>query len=95
MTAALSALANGETPNDGSAYPFWGIVEKAGLGRLAFLCGPFFSRKAAEDRLESRRYYYGDKALVWCFSGHDCRDYRELLDAAKAKDVVALMAERE
>jgi hypothetical protein len=83
VTEALLKLATGETENDGSAYPLWAIVEKAGFGRMAWLMGPFFSRKAAETLLESRRYHYGEKAFVWCFSGHDCRDYRDLLDAAK------------
>lgn len=70
--------------NESTAYPVWGIVRKAGFGHHAWLAGPYFSRASATEYLESHRYRYGEKAFVFCFSGHDSPGYREVYDASKA-----------
>jgi len=68
--------------NDITAHPWWAIVQRVEIGKMtgnyAVLAGPFFSRKAAQEKLERRRYHYGKKAIVYCFSGHDSPDYVEL-----------------
>lgn len=73
---------------DGSAYPWWGIVDprqilalKDGRGAndAAFMItGPWFSRGAAQGFLDATRYNFGPHAIVWCFSGHASRDWRAL-----------------
>ena len=40
------------------------------------ITGPFFSRKDAQEHLESRRYAFTDKATVYCHSGHWSRKYK-------------------
>lgn len=70
--------------NEATAYPWWAIVQRAGFGRFATLAGPFFSRDSAERQRQARIYEYGQKSLVYCFSGHESRDYRELRKAARA-----------
>ncbi len=39
------------------------------------ITGPFFSRADADDYLKSRPYAFGDKAFVYCHSGHASRKY--------------------
>jgi 3-mercaptopyruvate sulfurtransferase SseA len=64
--------------NEASAHPWWAVVKDAGLGRMVILDGVFFSRERATELLEARRYEYGPKAYVYCFSGHRSEHYREL-----------------
>lgn len=78
-------FAEGKANNEGTAYPWWGIVKRAGRGKYEILAGPFFSRKAAEQKRTARIYSYGEKSLVYCFSGHESPDYRMLLEMVGAK----------
>jgi hypothetical protein len=71
------------TDNESTQYPWWGIVKRAGLGQYAMLAGPFFSRASAERQRKARIYEYGERSLVYCFSGHESRDFRDLMDAAR------------
>lgn len=84
---AQIVLAHGEN-NDGTAFPWWGIAEEVKIGscrnQYAILAGPFFSRESAKSKLEARRHHYGKRAIVYCFSGHDSPDYRELFALAKS-----------
>lgn len=72
--------------NDMTAHPWWGIVKRCGLGRYELLCGPFFSRESAENKRKSRIYHYGEKSLVYCFSGHDSPDYVALRRAVSGQE---------
>lgn len=83
MTTNEILLSHSEE-NDATAYPWWAIVKKAGLGQHAILNGPFFNRADAEEYLESHRYRYGKSALVWCFSGHHAPHLRQMYDNARA-----------
>lgn len=76
-------LSHGEE-NDGTAYPFWAIVTKAGLGGHVFHAGPWFSRASADLHLTNKKHRYPKTAFVYCFSGHMSWDYRNLMDEAKA-----------
>lgn len=71
--------------NEITAYPWWAIVRKAGLGMLAVLAGPFASRESAEAQRMARIHAYGEKSSVFCFSGHESADYRKLCGAMQAK----------
>jgi hypothetical protein len=70
--------------NDATAWPVWGIVKKAGLGQHDLLSGPWFNRDDAEAFLEAKRYRYGYKAFVYCFSAHDAWHMRKLQELVKA-----------
>jgi len=72
--------------NEATAYPWWCIIDppsgrivgKRDHGLIAFaLDGPFFSRGSAQDYLDSHRYNYSERAVVWCHSGHKSREWRE------------------
>lgn len=71
--------------NEATQHPYW-LVLRNGVLRAcdAVLAGPFFSREAAANHMMSRRYEYGDKAYVYCFSGHWSRQYKDLRDAVTA-----------
>jgi hypothetical protein len=72
--------------NEATAHPWWGIVRRAGLGRYDLMSGPFFSREAAEELRSVRIYHYGEKSLVYCFSGHESWQYKELRGLFKKGD---------
>lgn len=60
------------TNSEATAYPFWYVAEKAGLGKLRMVSrGIWFSREAAEEHLRAKSYRYGKKAFVYCDSAHD------------------------
>ncbi len=70
--------------NEGTSHPWWAVVRKNAMGSNAILAGPFFSRQAAENHRKAREYDYGAKSIVFCFSGHWSRQYRELREALPA-----------
>lgn len=69
--------------NDITAYPYWAIVNDTKGGPPRMVQGIWFNRADAERHLESRRYEYGKKAIVYCFSGHYSTHVRELHDLAR------------
>lgn len=84
------------TDNEITAHPWWCVVKNGSFGRMVVLEGPFFSRERATQLLEARRYEYGAKAYVYCFSGNRSWHYRDLreavgdpaaIDAARAREV--------
>ncbi len=80
MVARVAASEN----NEATMYPYWGVVKNSPSGHPVMLAGVFFSRENAQVHLEARRYGYGKKAYVYCFSGHHSLEYRQLYDASKA-----------
>lgn len=78
--------------NEATAFPWWVIVDPPdpevlqaraegdrGLGiseTAGYITGPFFSRKGAQAHLDAKRHRFGPKAVVYCKSGHDSREYR-------------------
>jgi len=71
------------TDNEITSDPWWAVVRNGSFGRMIVLEGPFFSRESATNLLEARRYEYGDKAYVYCFSGYRARGYRQLRELLK------------
>lgn len=67
--------------NDGTSYPIWAIVDR----QKRPLALPFFNRLSAENHLEGRRYEYGDRASVYCFSGSSSKEYVDAIDKSKAQ----------
>ncbi len=70
--------------NEATSYPYWAIVKPGSFGRMVMLAGVWFNRPAAESHLESKRYNYGAKAFVYCFSGHESRHVKELYENARS-----------
>jgi hypothetical protein len=68
--------------NECTSYPYWLIVKNGGGGRHVLLAGVWFDRDSAEAELESRRYHYGEKAFVFCFSGNASEHMQKLYSAA-------------
>lgn len=73
-----------EGDNEGSAYPWWLIIDpkqnfevnEDGVYRIAeMITGPFFSRAAAKARLEGKAHHFSKNAKVFCHSGHASYDY--------------------
>jgi len=81
--AALAELLIRYTDNESTAYPVWGIVSNAGLGKIAWHSGPWFNREDAEDHLKNKAHRYPKSAKVYCFSGTMSWHYREIVDAAR------------
>lgn len=78
--------------NEGTESPWWFIVRPQSRGFLTdpeaiahCITGPFFSREEAEHELNSRRYDYGHKAIVWCGSGYRSSQYKNALRQRKPK----------
>lgn len=82
MTTHGIVLSHGEN-NDGTHIPYWAIVKKSGLGTHAIQAGIWFNRKDAMDYLEAKRYNFGPKAFVYCFSGHYSRHLKEIYENAR------------
>ena len=71
--------------NDGTAFPFWIIASKAGLGKIAIESSGFwFNREDAERFLKATRYRFPKTAFVYCMSGHDSWHVKELYALANA-----------
>lgn len=83
---------------EATSYPWWFILDPRCIsGRLhdkegtinaigmSAVTGPFFSRETATEFLSATRYNFGKNAVVWCASGCHSKDYKALLDLAKAE----------
>ena len=82
---------------EGTSNPYWFVFDPSGMaGRcmtyrdaVTQACmnihGPFFSRESAKAYQDSHRHNLSGHEVVWCGSAHMSRDYRTLLDLAKAK----------
>jgi hypothetical protein len=79
----LAKIFCGFTSNDGTSDPWWAIVENTKKMQRVVLAGPFFSREKATAELESRRYFYGPKPYVYCFSAFANRDWHKAMDMLK------------
>ena len=77
---------------EATAFPYFIIVERVQHNNLLLIAGVWFSREAATAHLEGRRYEYGDKAFVWCASGHASVDWRGLLEQPEAPALEAAPA---
>lgn len=73
--------------NEGTAYPFWIIIDPAqnfktdsdGIHRIAgMITGVWFSREAAQEFLDKTRYNFSKSARVYCHSGYYSQDWVEL-----------------
>ncbi len=74
--------------NEGTSEPYWLILAplqnmRADIHALAGqITGPFFSRKSADDHLNSRRYAFASTAGVYCMSGYWSKEYKAAVKAA-------------
>lgn len=83
----LAGLLLSRTDNEATAYPFWFIAIRGGVaqqGRMVMLRGIWFSREAAETHLKNKAHRYPKSAFVYCDSGHDSFDLKEVYELAKA-----------
>lgn len=78
--------------NEGTSAPWWAIIiprqnfskGDQGIHNIAgMIVGPFFSRASAQNRLDGRRYEYGQNARVFCFSGYWSERYTDAINAAR------------
>jgi hypothetical protein len=77
--------------NESTSYPWWVILRPVWATRKRLSSadvsnaveGPFFSREEAQVELDSRRYYYGKQAVVWCLSGCNSSQYRIAIDGVE------------
>ena len=77
----MSQIAKAED-NEATAFPWWAITEGF-RGREILLAGPYFNREDADEYLEAKRYNFGEKARVYCFSGSQSHVWRAALKAAQ------------
>lgn len=70
--------------NECTSSPYWLIIsprqnfktdEEGACNIASMITGPFFSRKEAQKVLDSRRYHYGNNAIVYCHSGYETVQY--------------------
>ena len=90
---------------DGSAYPWWAIIDPHGVtarllsrdrapSAVAFAVhGPFLSRAAAQAEVDGAPHRYSPGTQVWCLSGHRSPDWRAL--CAEPPDAAARLAAAE
>jgi len=77
--------------NEATAEPYWLILDPRQMLRIdpdmlaSMVTGPFFSRESAQLELDSHRYRYGKRAVVYCMSGYRSDDYRRAVKAAAMK----------
>lgn len=81
--AKARAILFASTDNEATSHPWWAIVRNGSFGRMVVLAGPFFSRESATAMLVARRYDWGEKAYVFCYSAYYAPDYKELREALK------------
>lgn len=81
MTTAGVILSHSD--NECTSFPFWAIVKKCNSGQMHMLAGVWFNREDAERFLNATHHRYGDKAFVYCFSGHDSWHIKELYNIAR------------
>lgn len=62
--------------HEGNNAPWWMIIDPKQMLKpdpaqvaMSMITGPFFSRESAEGELNSRRYAYSKRAVVWCAAG--------------------------
>jgi len=75
---------------EGTAAPWWLIVDPKQMMRpdaaqvvMGMITGPFFSREEAQAVLDSTRYNYSKRAVVWCASGCHTTQYRHAYQKAE------------
>ena len=67
--------------NEATAAPFWAIVDPSqnmscDIYAAAYqFTGIFFDRESATRYFNQHRHNYGEKANVFCFSGHASAEY--------------------
>jgi hypothetical protein len=71
------------TDNEATANPWWAIVAPNQMGSSAIMAGPYFSRESAERHRRERLYEYKESSFVFCFSGNNSREYKEMVDKAR------------
>lgn len=71
-------------PNEITASPWWAITVRSKIGHRGeiMLAGPYLSRASAQDYLDRHAYRYPKGAGVFCFSGHESPQWRELRNLA-------------
>lgn len=75
--------------NESTAEPYWLILNpRQNMGCDIYslasqITGVFFSREEAESELQSRRYAYGKKAVVYCMSGYNSGQYKDKIKEIK------------
>lgn len=84
---ALQPLASYSDP-EGTRAPYWLIIDPMQMMKpdchlvAQMVTGPFFSREAAQQHLDARRYAYSHRAVVYCHSAHRSKQYCQLHDLA-------------
>ena len=94
ITTLLSAAIDPERC-EATAFPFWMIIDPRRVRMspvdqrineiASAVTGPFFSRESAEEFLFNTHYNFSTHATVYCMSGHNSHDWRDLLHIAKAE----------
>ena len=79
----LAGIVLQSNDNECTAYPYWYIARKGSFGRNVLLAGIWFSREAAELHLRAKRYNYPKSAFVYCNSGHESNDMKQLYELAR------------
>lgn len=76
--------------NESTDSPYWMIINPRQSMRADFqeiasmITGPFFSRESAQTHLDNRRYAFGKRAVVYCFSGYWSQQYKDACKKARA-----------
>lgn len=78
-------------PSEATEYPWWAVIDPDRIrargkrndedrisDAAGAVIGPFLSRASAEAHLRAKRHRYGPRAVVFCMSGHDSPDWRDL-----------------
>jgi len=87
MKEIINTLKNSD--NEGTRSPYWLILDPrqnmdCDIHYLAnMITGPFFSRKDAQNYLDTTRYNFSKRAKVYCHSGHQSEKYNNLCDKLK------------
>lgn len=78
--------------NEGTAEPWWVIVDPKQMMKpdcysvmMGMVTGPYFSREEATQYLESHRYNFSPRAVVYCASGCYTNQYRKAYREAEEK----------
>lgn len=74
--------------NEATNLPFWYVAVKGGavIGRPVMVSrGIWFSRGAAEEHLKNKAHRYPKTAFVYCDSGHDSVDMKQLYRLASGE----------
>lgn len=78
--------------HESTAAPYWLIIDPKnapiirGVREISMMItGPFFSRKSAQDVLDSKHYNFSDEAIVYCKSGYYSREYMDAIQKAEER----------